>query len=69
MRGVQDTKVPMIIAAFSYWGIGMPCSYVLGFVADMGAIGVWLGLVIGLAVAAVLLMIRFWGPTLHRLRG
>ncbi len=69
LRGVQDTKVPMIIAAFSYWGIGMPCSYVLGFVADMGAIGVWLGLVIGLAVAAVLLMIRFWGPTLHRLRG
>ena len=60
LRGVQDTTVPMIHAAISYWLVGMPVSYVLGFVLGLGAVGVWLGLVAGLAVAAVLLMWRFW---------
>ncbi|WP_420860872.1 MATE family efflux transporter [Algirhabdus cladophorae] len=60
LRGVQDTKVPMIFAAISYWGIGMPASLFFGFVLDLGAIGVWLGLVVGLGVAAVLLNWRFW---------
>ena len=63
LRGVQDTRVPMWIAAFSYWGVGMPCSYVLGFVLGGGGIGVWSGLVTGLGIAAILLNIRFWGVT------
>ncbi|MEP2506132.1 MAG: MATE family efflux transporter [Paracoccaceae bacterium] len=68
MRGVQDTRAPMFIAAISYWIVGIPCSYLLGFVLDFGGVGVWSGLVVGLAFAAVLLMIRFWGPTMRGLR-
>ncbi len=60
LRGVQDTAVPMMIAALSYWGVGIPASYFLGFVFGMGGIGVWLGLVLGLCCAGVLLMARFW---------
>jgi len=64
LRGVQDTRVPMVLAAISYWGIGVPCSYLLGFILGFGGIGVWGGLVIGLGIAAVLLNARFWGVTI-----
>ena len=67
LRGVQDTKVPMVLAAISYWAIGIPCSYLLGFTLGYGGIGVWAGLVIGLFVAAVLLNARFWGVTIKAL--
>lgn len=60
LRGVQDTTVPMIIATLAYVGIGLPASYILGFVTGLGGVGIWLGLVVGLSVAAVLLMGRFW---------
>lgn len=61
LRGVQDTTVPMVMATISYWIIGLPASYLLAFTFGFGAVGLWLGLVIGLAVAAVLLLWRFWG--------
>ncbi|WP_340289071.1 MATE family efflux transporter [Sulfitobacter pontiacus] len=67
LRGVQDTTVPMLLAGFSYWIVGMPASYLLGFVFDLEGVGVWLGLVFGLGVAAVLLNARFWGSVLKRL--
>ena len=60
LRGVKDTRVPMWIAALSYWIIGIPASYLLAFKAGYGGVGLWLGLVIGLTVAAGLLMTRFW---------
>jgi len=60
LRGVQDTAVPMWLASFSYWVVGIPTSYVLAFPLGMGGIGLWLGLVVGLALASVLLMTRFW---------
>ncbi|WP_120499952.1 MATE family efflux transporter [Roseovarius sp. EL26] len=63
LRGIQDTRVPMVIAGFSYWIVGVSASYYLGFVIEMGGLGVWLGLAIGLAVAAVLLLIRYWQIT------
>ena len=66
LRGLQDTTMPMIIAALSYVGVGMTSSYVLGFVFEMGGTGVWLGLVIGLACAATLLMLRFWRRSILR---
>ncbi|MEM7472194.1 MAG: MATE family efflux transporter [Pseudomonadota bacterium] len=59
LRGVQDTRVPMYIAAFSYWGMGIPASYVFGITWGGGAVGVWLGLVVGLLFATVLLWWRF----------
>ncbi len=64
LRGVQDTRLPMVYAAISYWGIGMPCSYLFGFVFGFGGVGVWAGLGIGLAVAAILLNLRFWRTVL-----
>jgi len=60
LRGVQDTRVPMVLAIVSYWGIGIPCSYLLAFPLGFGGVGLWIGLVIGLTVAAALLMARFW---------
>ncbi len=60
LRGVQDTTVPMIMATVSYWLIGAPAAYILGFPLGLGGAGIWLGLVIGLAVAGALLNYRFW---------
>jgi multidrug resistance protein, MATE family len=60
LRGVKDTRVPMWLAAVSYWLIGIPCSYVLAFPLGYGGVGLWLGLVIGLVAAAASLMWRFW---------
>ncbi|MFN3954159.1 MAG: MATE family efflux transporter [Pararhodobacter sp.] len=60
LRGIQDTKMPMIIAAVSYWLIGIPVSYALAFILGFEGVGLWFGLVIGLMVAAIALMIRFW---------
>lgn len=67
LRGVQDTRAPMIIAAISYWIIGIPSSYVIGITLGYGALGVWAGLVIGLAVATVLLGLR-WRSKVAQLR-
>lgn len=65
LRGVQDTRRPMVLAAFSYWGVGIPASYVLAFPLGYGGPGLWMGLVIGLTLAGVLLMARFWGRLPH----
>jgi MATE family multidrug resistance protein len=65
LRGVQDTTVPMVMAAVSYWVIGLPTSYLLAFWWGLGGIGIWLGLVFGLLAAAVLLMWRFWGRSVQ----
>ena len=60
LRGVLDTRVPMVVAGISYWAIGVTCSYILSQPMGLGAPGVWLGLVVGLTCAAVLLNTRFW---------
>ncbi len=60
LRGIQDTRIPMIMAAFSYWLMGIPASYLIGITIGLGGVGVWAGLVIGLLFAAVLLWWRFW---------
>jgi MATE family multidrug resistance protein len=60
LRGLKDTRVPMLITAFAYWGVGMPVGGWLAFRAGMGARGMWIGLVAGLSVAAVMLFTRFW---------
>ena len=68
LRGVQDTRIPLLIAVISYWGIGVTMSYVLGFRLGYGGVGIWIGLAIGLAFAGVLLLWRFWGWS-SRLQG
>ena len=59
LRGLKDTRLPMLIGAVSYWVVGMGTAVVLAFVLEMGALGVWWGLTAGLATAAVLLTLRF----------
>ena len=66
LRGVQDTGVPMVIATLSYWGAGIPVSYLLGFKFGMGGVGIWLGLAVGLAFAGAFLMFRFWRRAIVR---
>jgi multidrug resistance protein, MATE family len=60
LRGIHDTRVPMIVATISYWGIGMPAAYLLAFWAGVGGEGLWLGLTVGLSLVAVTLLWRFW---------
>lgn len=59
LRGLRDTRIPMIVAIFSYWCVGFPLAWVLGFAAGLGGIGVWAGLAVGLLFAAVMLNARF----------
>jgi MATE family multidrug resistance protein len=58
LRGAADTRVPMIVALLGYWVCGLPIGYWLAFHAGMGAVGIWIGLSVGLAVVAVLLLAR-----------
>lgn len=59
LRGLKDTKIPMVFAVLSYWVIGMTTAYIFAFPMKMGATGVWWGLALGLAVAAVLMNWRY----------
>ncbi|MDA3914016.1 MATE family efflux transporter [Oleiagrimonas sp.] len=58
LRGLKDTRVPMLITAFAYWGLGMPVGWWLAFRHGWGARGMWTGLIVGLSVAAILLFTR-----------
>lgn len=58
LRGFKDTKVPMVMAAFGYWTVGLPSSYYLGIYLEFGAPGVWVGLAVGLALVCCLLGLR-----------
>ncbi|SFR92411.1 multidrug resistance protein, MATE family [Dyella sp. OK004] len=60
LRGLKDTRAPMAMTLFAYWVIGMPVGWWLAFRHGLGARGMWMGLVAGLSVAAVLLFTRFW---------
>lgn len=60
LRGLRDTRTPMLIAVLAYWAIGMPAAWLLGFVFGLGGKGIWIGLACGLSVAAVLLLRRFF---------
>lgn len=59
LRGLKDTRVPVLLTAFSYWLVGMPFGWWLAFRQGWGASGLWLGLIAGLSVAAVTLFWRF----------
>jgi len=59
LRGYRDTMVPMLLATFGYWGVGFAACWLLAFPLGYGAVGLWWGLALGLAVVAVLLTLRF----------
>jgi MATE family multidrug resistance protein len=60
LRGFGDTAVPMLIAGIGYWGIGFIGGWWLAFPLGYGALGLWWGLALGLAVVAILLGIRLF---------
>ncbi|WP_424929662.1 MATE family efflux transporter [Amaricoccus tamworthensis] len=60
LRGIQDVRVPMVMAALSYWAVGIPVALVLSTWFELGAPGVWMGLIAGLTCAGILLNFRFW---------
>jgi multidrug resistance protein, MATE family len=59
LRGMKDTSVPLLFAAIGYWAIGFSTACWLGFWTPLGAIGVWIGLSLGTAAYAALLLARF----------
>ena len=58
LRGIADTRAPMVVNVLGFWLFGMPISVVFGFTLGGGAVGLWLGLVAGLAMVALFLLVR-----------
>ncbi|MEM1306564.1 MAG: MATE family efflux transporter [Pseudomonadota bacterium] len=59
LRGYADTAWPMVFSAVSFWAVGFTVSWYLAFDAELGARGIWIGLIAGLATYATLLFVRF----------
>jgi multidrug resistance protein, MATE family len=59
LRGMNDTRIPLLFAIISYWLIGFTLACGLGFWTPLGAVGVWIGLSCGTVVYATLLLLRF----------
>jgi len=69
LRGYRDTLVPMLLAIFGYWGVGFGGCWMLAFPLGYGAVGLWWGLALGLAAAALLLTLRLHVLAAPILRG
>lgn len=71
LRGCKDTKIPMILMIFAYWGIGLPIGYAIGIFGlgpiEPGAKGFWIGLIIGLTFSAIFQARRLY-KTVNRLQ-
>jgi len=67
LRGLSDTRIPLLLAALSYWAIGFTTACAFAFWLNFGAVGVWIGLSIGTGLYAILLVLRFRGLT-YRLK-
>lgn len=63
LRGMMDARWPTMVSLIAYWPVALPAGYVMGFVLNLGAVGVWIGFALGLAVAAVALPLRYWRLT------
>nr|VFK54515.1 MAG: multidrug resistance protein, MATE family [Candidatus Kentron sp. TC] len=59
-NGLSDMKAPALIMALASWGIGVPCGLLSMFAMDLGILGFWLGLTMGMAAAALFSFMRFW---------
>jgi multidrug resistance protein, MATE family len=67
LRGLKDTRIPMLVSLLSYWLIGMGSGVLMAFQFGLGGRGLWFGLVLGLAVASILLTVRFNVTMVRRL--
>jgi MATE family multidrug resistance protein len=63
LRAIRDVKIPTLLVAIAYWVIGIPVGYWLAFQQQMGAAGIWLGLVLGLTASSILCNSRFLSKT------
>jgi MATE family multidrug resistance protein len=59
LRGLEDVKVPSVVALLAYWAVALPLGYGLGFGLKLGSMGVWIGLLSGLTTVAIVLLWRF----------
>ena len=59
LRGLEDVKVPSVVALLAYWVVALPLGYFLAFKLHQGAPGMWTGLLVGLSIVAVVLLMRF----------
>ena len=59
LRALKDTKASMYINLITFWLIAFPSAYLLAFAFNLGAIGIWLGLIVGLSIGALTLVFRF----------
>lgn len=60
LRGLKDTTIPMVVNFIAYWMVGLPLGYYLGIIQNIGPQGLWMGLIAGLTIAAILHNIRFY---------
>ncbi len=59
LRGLHDTRWPLVFALFGYWGVGLGIGTWLAFAADWKGVGIWIGLASGLAAVALLMLVRW----------
>ncbi|WP_216629372.1 MATE family efflux transporter [Taibaiella lutea] len=59
LRGIKDVKTPTILIAVAYWVVGIPFGYIMAKQFHLGAVGIWLGFIIGLTLSSLFLSIRF----------
>ncbi len=59
LRGLTDVKIPLIVSIFSYWIFAIPVAWLLGFYFQMGVVGVWIGLTVGLVIIGTSMLYRF----------
>ena len=59
LRGLKDTRAAMLLTLLAYWGCGATSGWLLAFVFGVGPVGLWYGMTIGLASAALFLIMRY----------
>ncbi|MBD1822416.1 MATE family efflux transporter [Cyanobacteria bacterium FACHB-DQ100] len=67
LQGLKDTRVPMIVSLLCYWCVGLFTAYVLAFPLQLGGVGLWLGILLSVAIAAVAFVWRFQRLTSNRI--
>ena len=68
LRGLYDTRTPMLLALIGYWVLGVPIGAFLAFSVGLEGVGIWIGFVVGLSIVAVLLTLRWWRRTQQLLK-
>jgi len=58
LRGLQDTHIPVLLSLGSFWGVGITSGYILGFSLGWGGVGLWIGQLLGVAIAALFFILR-----------